>query len=105
MNPIQALEILSQLVKSAKLPYNDHVLLEKSVDVLLKAIQQSGSTQGAPDVPVIVDEPIPNVAFEDPTVDSGASNPVAAPEEPATACEEPAPVKRRRTNRTKKGSK
>jgi hypothetical protein len=39
MDPIQAINTLSQVVKSAKLPYNDHVLLERCVDVLVKEIQ------------------------------------------------------------------
>ena len=39
MDPIQAINTLSQVVKSAKLPYNDHVLLERCVDVLGKEIQ------------------------------------------------------------------
>ena len=38
MDPIQALDMLSQVVKGAKLPYGEHVLLERSVDVLRQAI-------------------------------------------------------------------
>ena len=43
MDPIQALDMLGQVVKSVKLPYNEHVLLERSVDVLRKALAPSGS--------------------------------------------------------------
>ena len=38
MDPIQALDMLSQVVKGARLPYGEHVLLERSVDVLRTAI-------------------------------------------------------------------
>ena len=38
MDPIQALDMLSQVVKGARLPYGEHVLLERSVDVLRQAI-------------------------------------------------------------------
>ena len=38
MDPIQALDMLSQVVKGARLPYAEHVLLERSVDVLRTAI-------------------------------------------------------------------
>lgn len=41
MDPIQALDMLGQVVKSVKLPYNEHVLLERSVDVLRKALTAS----------------------------------------------------------------
>lgn len=40
MDPIQALEMLGQVVKGIKLPYTDHVLLERSLEVLRTAIQQ-----------------------------------------------------------------
>lgn len=39
MDPIQALDMLNQVVKGVRLPYSDHVLLERSVDVLREAIQ------------------------------------------------------------------
>jgi hypothetical protein len=60
MDPIQALNILSQVVKNAKFPFNDHVLLERCVDVLTKEIEStsgdesvaSGDTQ-----PVTFEEP------------------------------------------------
>jgi len=89
MNPIQALEILNQLVKSAKLPYTDHVVLERSVDVLLQILQQQASAEA----PAIVEEPIQNVAFDEPTADSGCCN-------AETVCEE----KPKRRRRTKKGT-
>ena len=38
MDPIQALDMLSQVVKGARLPYGEHVLLERSVDVLRQVI-------------------------------------------------------------------
>ena len=38
MDPIQALDMLSQVVKGARLPYGEHVLLERSVDVLREVI-------------------------------------------------------------------
>ena len=38
MDPIQALDMLSQVVKGARLPYGEHVLLERSVDVLRTSI-------------------------------------------------------------------
>lgn len=51
MDPIQAINTLSQVVKSAKLPYNDHVLLERCVDVLGKEIQsKTGDGSGSTDV-------------------------------------------------------
>jgi hypothetical protein len=43
MDPIQALDMLSQVVKGVKLPYNEHVLLERSVDVLRGALQGTGT--------------------------------------------------------------
>jgi|TARA_R110000824_G_scaffold33584_1_gene107559 hypothetical protein len=39
MDPIQAINILSQVVKTAKLPYNEHVVLERCVDILTQSIQ------------------------------------------------------------------
>ena len=42
MDPIQALDMLNQVVKGIKLPYNEHVLLERSVDVLKDALQSGG---------------------------------------------------------------
>ena len=42
MDPIQALDMLNQVVKGIKLPYNEHVLLERSVDVLRDALQSQG---------------------------------------------------------------
>ena len=41
MDPIQALDMLSQVVKGGRLPYGEHVLLERSVDVLRTAITES----------------------------------------------------------------
>jgi len=41
MDPIQALDMLNQVVKGIKLPYTEHVLLERSVDVLREALQSS----------------------------------------------------------------
>ena len=90
MNPIQALEILNHLVKSAKLPYTDHVVLERCVDVLLQILQQQAPDATAPS---IVEEPIQNVAFDEPTADSGFCN-------AETVCEE----KPKRQRRTKKGT-
>lgn len=50
MDPIQAINTLSQVVKSAKLPYNDHVLLERCVDVLVKEIQSKGGESTTSDI-------------------------------------------------------
>jgi len=50
MDPIQAINTLSQVVKSAKLPYNDHVLLERCVDVLVKQIQSNGGEGTTSDI-------------------------------------------------------
>jgi len=50
MDPIQAINTLSQVVKSAKLPYNDHVLLERCVDVLFKQIQSNGGEGTTSDI-------------------------------------------------------
>ena len=41
MDPIQALDMLNHVVKGIKLPYTEHVLLERSVDVLREALQSS----------------------------------------------------------------
>ena len=38
MDPIQAINVLSQVVKTARLPYNEHVVLERCVDVLTQAV-------------------------------------------------------------------
>ena len=59
MDPIQAINVLSQVVKTARLPYNEHVVLERCVDILTQAINgESG------------DEPIQSdgepVTFEEP---------------------------------------
>jgi hypothetical protein len=61
MDPIQALNILSQVVKNAKFPFNDHVLLERCVDVLTKEIESSseGTTDTSNAAPVTFDEPEP----------------------------------------------
>ena len=40
MDPIQALDMLSQVVKGARLPYGEHVLLERSVDVVRTVITE-----------------------------------------------------------------
>ena len=58
MDPIQAINTLSQVVKSAKLPYNDHVLLERCVDVLVSEIQTKagGGSQSADVANVTFDE-------------------------------------------------
>ena len=58
MDPIQAINTLSQVVKSAKLPYNDHVLLERCVDVLAKEIQEQTGDGAAEDG-------ISNVTFDE----------------------------------------
>ena len=63
MDPIQALDMLNQVVKGVKLPYNEHVLLERSVDVLREALQ-SGDVQEPAELldteePVIIEEEAP----------------------------------------------
>ena len=63
MDPTQALDMLNQVVKSIKLPYNEHVLLERSVDVLREALQ-SGDVQEPAELldteePVIIEEETP----------------------------------------------
>tara|TARA_R100000908_G_C3705887_1_gene114452 strand:- start:214 stop:444 length:231 start_codon:yes stop_codon:yes gene_type:complete len=63
MEPIQALDMLNQVVKSIKLPYQDHVLLERSVDVLREELQNSDVQEPAEllqeDEPVVFEEEIP----------------------------------------------
>ena len=44
MDPIQALDMLSQVVKGARLPYGEHVLLERSVDVLRTTITENAES-------------------------------------------------------------
>jgi len=57
MEPLQALQTLSQVVKSARLPYNDHVVLERCVDVLSQTItSKADSSNGIQDAePVVFD--------------------------------------------------
>ena len=59
MDPIQALEMLGQVVKGIKLPYNEHVLLERSLEVLRAAIQDNNSSSDTEEEPVIFEEPTP----------------------------------------------
>ena len=63
MDPIQALDMLNQVVKGVKLPYNEHVLLERSVDVLKDALQSSGSQEPAElldtEDPVVLEDEAP----------------------------------------------
>jgi len=63
MEPIQALDMLNQVVKSIKLPYQDHVLLERSVDVLREELQNSNVQEPAElldaDEPVVFEEETP----------------------------------------------
>ena len=54
MDPIQALDMLSQVVKGVRLPYNEHVLLERSVDVLKGAF--NGTDQEPAEI--LEDEPV-----------------------------------------------
>ena len=85
MDPIQAINTLSQVVKSAKLPYNDHVLLERCVDVLVKEIEaKSTGTPGE------ISEDVSNVTFDEVDV---------VEEKPKTK------TKARSRARTKKGAK
>jgi len=56
MDPIQALDMLSQVVKGARLPYGEHVLLERSVDVLRTAITANADTSEEEE-PVLFEEP------------------------------------------------
>ena len=46
MDPIQAINVLSQVVKTARLPYNEHVVLERCVDVLTQAVQAKSGGSG-----------------------------------------------------------
>ena len=63
MDPIQALDMLNQVVKGIKLPYNEHVLLERSVDVLKDALQSGGGQEPAElldtDEPVVLEDEAP----------------------------------------------
>ena len=63
MDPIQALDMLNQVVKGIKLPYNEHVLLERSVDVLREALQSGGVQEPAElldtDEPIIIEDETP----------------------------------------------
>jgi hypothetical protein len=62
MDPIQALDMLSQVVKGVKLPYNEHVLLERSVDVLRKALQGTGDAPAElldSEEPVVLEDSAP----------------------------------------------
>ena len=63
MDPIQALDMLNQVVKGIKLPYNEHVLLERSVDVLREALQSGGVQEPAElldtDEPVGIEDEAP----------------------------------------------
>jgi len=56
MDPIQALDMLSQVVKGARLPYGEHVLLERSVDVLRTAITAKADTSEEEE-PVVFEKP------------------------------------------------
>lgn len=61
MDPIQAISVLSQVVKTARLPYNEHVVLERCVDILTQAINgESGDEPIQSDgEPVTFEEPEP----------------------------------------------
>ena len=62
MDPIQALDMLNQVVKGIKLPYNEHVLLERSVDVLRDALQSGGQEPAElldTDEPVVIEDEAP----------------------------------------------
>lgn len=61
MDPIQAISVLSQVVKTARLPYNEHVVLERCVDILTQAINgESGEEPIQSDgEPVTFEEPEP----------------------------------------------
>ena len=57
MDPIQALDMLSQVVKGARLPYGEHVLLERSVDVLRQVIvAKAKSSEEEEEEPVMFEE-------------------------------------------------
>lgn len=53
MDPTQALDMLRQVVQGIKLPYNEHVLLEKSADVLQAVLKESPTTEE----PILFEEP------------------------------------------------
>ena len=109
MNPQNAIEILEKILKeSVRAPYNNHVVLEKSIEVLAQAVagrvqqlQQSqacGSTtcEGSCNPDTADDATISNVAFTDPgTCSSSTSCPTAG------ECNTP-PTPRRRRKSTKK---
>jgi len=57
MDPIQALDMLSQVVKGARLPYGEHVLLERSVDVLRQVITEKAESSEEEE-PVMFEEPV-----------------------------------------------
>jgi len=59
MDPIQALEMLGQVVKGIKLPYNEHVLLERSLEVLRTAIQPDDNSSDTEEEPVVFEEQLP----------------------------------------------
>jgi len=56
MDPIQALDMLSQVVKGARLPYGEHVLLERSVDVLRQVIIEKAKSSEEEEEPVMFDQ-------------------------------------------------
>ena len=56
MDPIQALDMLSQVVKGARLPYGEHVLLERSVDVLRQVIIEKAKSSEEEEEPVMFEE-------------------------------------------------
>ena len=58
MDPIQALDMLSQVVKGARLPYAEHVLLERSVDVLRTAITANAESSEEAE-PILFEEETP----------------------------------------------
>jgi hypothetical protein len=59
MDPIQAINVLSQVVKTARLPYNEHVVLERCVDILTQSIQSKSDSDANPSdgAPVTFEEP------------------------------------------------
>ena len=57
MDPIQALDMLSQVVKGARLPYGEHVLLERSVDVLRQVITEKAKSSEEEE-PVMFEETV-----------------------------------------------
>lgn len=62
MDPIQAINVLSQVVKTARLPYNEHVVLERCVDVLTQAVQAKSGGSGS------LESDAGPVTFEEPEV-------------------------------------